>query len=104
MRFLDGYPGRYVVLARRSGARWFIAGINGETTDREVTLNLMDLAGSTSVTLITDGADALGFGRTDVTVPQNGQLRVTLRAHGGFVIVTAPADTAASRSATQPRQ
>ena len=31
VRFIDGYPGKYVILARRSGNRWFVAGINAES-------------------------------------------------------------------------
>ncbi|MBR1379523.1 MAG: glycoside hydrolase family 97 catalytic domain-containing protein [Bacteroidaceae bacterium] len=35
---LDGYPGEYVVMARRSGKTWYIAGING--TDEPKTINV----------------------------------------------------------------
>lgn len=27
-RFIDGYPGRFAVIARRAGARWYVAGVN----------------------------------------------------------------------------
>ncbi len=30
VRFIDGYPGKYVVLARRHGDRWYIAGVNAQ--------------------------------------------------------------------------
>ncbi len=36
IRFFEGYPGKYVVLARRNGDRWHIAGINAQ----DETLNL----------------------------------------------------------------
>lgn len=39
-RFLDGYPGKYVVLARRSGNHWYVVGMNGEKQVREVKLDL----------------------------------------------------------------
>ena len=32
LRFIDGYPGRYVIMARRSGNRWYVAGINAQDT------------------------------------------------------------------------
>ena len=35
---LDGYPGEYVVMARRSGKTWYVAGING--TDEPKRLNV----------------------------------------------------------------
>lgn len=28
-RFVDGYPGKYVIMARRKGAKWYIAATNG---------------------------------------------------------------------------
>jgi len=33
-KMIYGYPGREVVMARRSGQRWFIGGINGEKTEK----------------------------------------------------------------------
>lgn len=40
IRFIDGYPGRYVVLARRSGDTWYTVGINASAETRTVTLDL----------------------------------------------------------------
>ena len=31
-RFIDGYPGKYVILARRSGDKWYIAGVTSDGT------------------------------------------------------------------------
>ena len=30
VRFIDGYPGKYVVLARRKGDKWYVAGVNAQ--------------------------------------------------------------------------
>lgn len=30
VRFIDGYPGKYLLIARRSGQKWYVAGINAE--------------------------------------------------------------------------
>lgn len=38
IRLVDGYPGRYVVLARRHGNRWYLAGVNAEKEPVTVTL------------------------------------------------------------------
>jgi alpha-glucosidase len=40
VKFIDGFPGKYVVLARRKGNTWHIAGINGENLKRTLTLDL----------------------------------------------------------------
>ncbi|MDO4461759.1 MAG: glycoside hydrolase family 97 catalytic domain-containing protein [Bacteroidia bacterium] len=44
-RLIDGYPGKYIVMARRSGERWYVAVTNGEKTEREVTINVEDIFG-----------------------------------------------------------
>ena len=85
VRFLTGYPGRYVVLARRRGDAWYIAGLNGEAVEREITLDLRQLAAGQTLRLITEGEDALGFRQLNVAVPAHGQLRLTLQPRGGFV-------------------
>ena len=28
-RFIDGYPGKYAVVARRHGKQWYVAAVNG---------------------------------------------------------------------------
>jgi len=30
IKFIDGYPGKYAILARKKDNAWYIAGINGE--------------------------------------------------------------------------
>lgn len=40
VKFLDGYPGKYVVLARKSGNKWYVVGINGDTTAKKLKLDL----------------------------------------------------------------
>jgi hypothetical protein len=42
-RLIAGYPGKYVIMARRKGATWYIAGINGTDKKLEVNLNLKSL-------------------------------------------------------------
>ncbi len=39
-KFLDGYPGKYVVLARKAGNKWYVVGINGEKQSRNVKVDL----------------------------------------------------------------
>ena len=31
-KFIDGYPGKYVILARRSGSKWYVAGVTSDGT------------------------------------------------------------------------
>jgi len=88
IRFLDGFPGRYVVLARQGGGRWYVAGINAEETPRTLSLDLGDLAPRGTGTLITDGAGGnLSFARSTVTLAAGSRLELTLPPRGGFVLV-----------------
>ncbi|MBO5296768.1 MAG: glycoside hydrolase family 97 catalytic domain-containing protein [Candidatus Homeothermus sp.] len=81
---IDGYPGDYVVMARRKGDRWYIAGINGTDSARDITLDLSRMPGIPSVksTLIADGADGWKIVKTD-SVPDN----ISLLPRGGFVLL-----------------
>ena len=36
-RLIDGYPGKYVIMARKSGGKWFVAGLNA--TDKEISIS-----------------------------------------------------------------
>ena len=83
IRFIDGYPGKYCIIARRSGNKWYIADANGENNSKELNIDLSFLnAGTTSI--ITEGTDALGFSKSSI-VPSK-TTKVILAPHGGFVI------------------
>jgi alpha-glucosidase len=84
-RLLEGEPGKLAVLARRVGRVWYIAGINGEATDKRVTIP-MDFVGNGTYDML-----LLADGRTDSTFlitrrQRNGldAQAVELRPYGGF--------------------
>ena len=87
-KFLDGWPGKFVVLARKGNGKWFVAGINGEKTEKRLTLDLQELRGAKSGTLITDGSEGnLSFQQNKIRVGSDKELKVTLQPHGGLVMV-----------------
>ena len=83
VKFVDGYPGRHAVIARKSGDAWYLAGINADDRDLALDLDLGFLAGREGQ-LITDGAGERAF--TQATV-RGGKQRLTIKARGGFVAV-----------------
>jgi len=85
-RFIDGYPGKYAVIARKSGDIWYIAGINGTKQDMNLSLDLSFISPDVSATLITDGPDRT-FIKKDVERDANGKTAVKILPHGGFAIV-----------------
>lgn len=87
-KFLDGYPGKFVVLARRGEGRWYVAGINGETTEKKLQVKMDELGIRGSGKLITDGAVGnLSFRQTMVHLASARSLEVTLQPRGGFVLI-----------------
>lgn len=86
VRLLGGEPGRWAVIARRSGTRWYVAGINADSTARPLALPLRDVPGAGG-TLIADGPDGnLSFRREAVRFGKRRTLAVTLPPRGGFVL------------------
>lgn len=80
-RFLAGEPGRYVVLARRAGPRWVVAGINADEQPRRLSLDLRFL-GLRRGQLIAEGEGARDF---TVQTMAGGRQSLTLAPRGGFV-------------------
>jgi hypothetical protein len=91
-RCLAGEPGRQVVIARRAGPDWYVAGISGCADATTVGLDLADLTGP-------DGAWMLLGDDLTATHGPAAQLRsVTMAPYGGFLATTAvPADAPPSR-------
>lgn len=57
-RLVCGYPGEYVVMARRSGTTWYVAGINGSNEQRTLKFSLDFIKGDVSeMTLFGDSGD-----------------------------------------------
>jgi alpha-glucosidase len=86
-KFIDGYPGKYAVLARKGEGRWHVAGINGEASEKTLTLDLGSVPGASTGLLITDGEAGALFTQTPVTLGSDRKLTVTIKPHGGFVLV-----------------
>lgn len=88
-RFIEGYPGRYVVLARRHHNTWYIVGVNAGNAERQVTLDLSSLlqAGD-AVEMLTDKKgtqDPVWQRRKLILKP--GKVKVSMQPNGGFVTV-----------------
>ncbi len=92
-KFVEGYPGKEVVMARQANGRWYVAGINGENTAKQLQLDLSFLPRKKG-DLITDGQDASGFQQQSAEVPASGKYTVNLKPNGGFVLVFPGLETA----------
>src|SRR6478609_767222 len=89
VKFIDGYPGKLYVVGRKSGSRWYVAGINGENSSKSLILDLSFLKNKKGQ-LIASGngaTDEPSFQSTPVAVAASGQMTVTLKGNDGFVMV-----------------
>ena len=86
-QYIAGYPGKYVVLARRCGDKWYIAGINAEKEPIELTLNIPMLQKGDVVELYSDDKKSREPMKSDLKIKKDGEFKVTLQSDGGFIIV-----------------
>jgi alpha-glucosidase len=86
VRFIDGFPGKEVMIARRSGANWYVAGINGEAVAKTWEPDLGFLKNK-KADLITDGPEELSFIQDSKLIPADGKLSINVKPNGGFVMV-----------------
>ena len=85
-RFIDGYPGKYVIMARRSGDKWFVVGINAEQQALKQTITLPMFEKGTSLRVYSDDAQLAGSVKT-VQQNKKKQLTITIPCNGGVVVV-----------------
>ncbi len=83
-RYIEGYPGKYVVLARRHGTQWYIAGLNAEKEAKRLTLQLPMLAGQ-AINYYTDNAEGYAELR-ELKVDKKGQAKVVIQPNGGIIL------------------
>lgn len=84
-RFIDGYPGRYIVLARRHGNTWYIAAVNATVEPLKLKLDLPVLAGQ-EVSLYSDDKKMQPQLKLQ-KIKTDGSLQLTVQPQGGAVIV-----------------
>ena len=84
--FIDGYPGKLVVIARRSGDKWYIAGITASKEPQKLKLSLPMLSKGDQVTLYSDKGDSTPQ-QSELKVSNPKQVNITIQPQGGFVIV-----------------
>jgi hypothetical protein len=85
VRFLEGYPGKYVVLARRKGTKWYIAGINAQKEPLELKLKLPMISEGTTLRYYRD--DKLLNGKiTAITYRSKNGMPIKIPCNGGVLL------------------
>ena len=86
IRYIDGYPGRYAIIARRQGNQWFVAGINADEQPLKKTISLPMIAAGSQLKVYSDDAKLQGSVKT-MKQSKKQQLKVTIPCNGGVVVV-----------------
>ena len=86
VKFIDGYPGKYAIIARRAGQKWYIAGISAQKEPLKTKLDLSPFfKKGTTVATYTDDA-ALNGATKQIKISAK-PVAVTIPENGGLVIV-----------------
>jgi hypothetical protein len=87
VRFVDGYPGRYVVMARRHGDKWYLVGVNASDKPVEIDINSVGIyeAGKT-VTVYSDDKTLAGSVKQVKLSPKK-KIRFSIPKNGGIVVM-----------------
>jgi hypothetical protein len=87
-RFIDGYPGKYVVLARRHGQTWYIAATNATKEPMKLTLDLSSMLQKGDIaTLYNDNAKTREPEKSELKIRKANKVTLTIQPDGGAVIV-----------------
>ena len=91
-RYISGYPGESVVLARRSGTTWYVAGINGTNNKKTLDVDLSFIEGNNHCVQMFADADPSQWQLTaekDWLITKGNQIprQMVCQPRGGFVLV-----------------
>ena len=86
VRYIDGYPGKYVVLARRAGDKWYVAGINADEQPLKKTVTLPMFDKGQQLTVYSDNPQLEGSVKT-IKQNKKQQVTITIPQNGGVVIL-----------------
>ncbi len=85
-RYIDGYPGKYVVLARRHGNDWYVAGLSAEKQPLALTLDLPMFTPGQALQYYVDDKKTGEPSLTTLKVDKKGKAKVILQPNGGLIL------------------
>ena len=78
VKFIDGYPGRYLIMARRSGDKWYVAGLNATDQPIKQNLTLPMFDGNVQLYMLDKKSEA--------KLNKKKQLAIEIPTNGGVVV------------------
>lgn len=86
IRFIDGYPGKYAIIARRHADKWYVAGVNAQKETLKLKLKLPMFAPGSQVSMYNDDATLSGK-VTPLKINKKQETEIAIPCNGGIVIV-----------------
>lgn len=86
VKFIDGYPGKYILLARCHADTWYIAGVNAQKEPLKLKVKLPMIEAGKEVKVYSDNKDLEGDLQT-VKLNKRQEVQITIPCNGGMVII-----------------
>ena len=86
VRFIDGYPGKYVVLARRHANKWYIAGVNAQKEPLKLKAKLPMIDAGKELKIYSDD-DQLNGKVASVKMAKNQEVELSIPCNGGVLLI-----------------
>lgn len=86
VRFVDGYPGKYVILARRHEDKWYVAGVNAQKETLNIKVSLPMFSSGEEVWMFSDDK-ALQGSVKKIKIGKKQDLQLSIPSNGGILIV-----------------
>lgn len=86
VRFIEGYPGKYAVIARRSGEKWYVAAINAQKETLKLNVDLSSLDCGRNLTVYADDNKLQGSCK-QMKLSKKNKVAVSVPTNGGALIV-----------------
>ena len=85
VRYIDGYPGKYIIMARRTGDKWYVVGVNAQKEPLKLKIKLPMLAAGETIQYYSDDKDLNGSVKP-LKMNKKQEVTMTIPCNGGIVL------------------
>lgn len=85
VRFIDGYPGKYIIMARRHGEKWYVAGVNAQKETLKIKANLPMFLNGETLRFYSDDKSLAGSVK-QMKMGKKQEVLLTIPCNGGILI------------------
>lgn len=85
VRYIDGYPGKYIIMARRSGDKWYVVGVNAQKEPLKLKIKLPMFAAGETIQYYSDDKDLNGSVKP-LKMNKKQEVTLTIPCNGGIVL------------------